>query len=62
VAEAASALYALAAFGQQVLQQQQPGGEQPTVCFAMVPLLVPATVIVAYTIGRKVRRLAARPA
>ena len=57
--EAASALYA---FGQQVLQQQQPSGEQPTVCFAMVPLLIPATLIVAHTIGRKIRRLAARTA
>ncbi len=56
--EAASALFA---FGQQVLQQQQ-GGEQPTVCFAMVPLLIPAALIVAHTIGRKIRRLAARPA
>jgi hypothetical protein len=59
VGEAASALFA---FGQQVLQQQQPSGEQPTVCFAMVPLLIPATVIVAYTVGRKLRRLAARTA
>ena len=57
--EAASALYA---FGQQVLQQQQPSGEQPTVCFAMVPLLIPATLIVAHTIGRKIRRFAARTA
>ena len=56
--EAASALFA---FGQQVLQQQ-PSGEQPTVCFAMVPLLIPAALIVAHTIGRKLRRLAARPA
>ena len=54
--EAVSALFA---FGQQVLQQQ-PSGEQPTVCFAMVPLLIPATLIVAHTIGRKVRRLAGR--
>ena len=54
--EAASALFA---FGQQVLQQQQ-GGEQPTVCFAMVPLLIPAALIVAHTIGRKLRRLAGR--
>jgi hypothetical protein len=59
VGDAASALFA---FGQQVLQQQQPSGEQPTVCFAMVPLLIPATLIVAHTIGRKIRRLAARPA
>jgi hypothetical protein len=58
VAEAARALFA---FGQQVLQQQ-PSGEQPTVCFAMVPLLIPAALIVAHTIGRKLRRLAARPA
>ena len=54
--EAASALFA---FGQQVLQQQQ-GGDQPTVCFAMVPLLIPAALIVAHTIGRKLRRLAGR--
>ena len=53
---------ALFAFGQQLLQQQQPSGEQPTVCFAMVPLLIPATLIAAHTIVRKVRRLAARPA
>ena len=58
MAEAARALFA---FGQQVLQQQ-PSGEQPTVCFAMVPLLIPAALIVAHTIGRKIRRLAARPA
>ena len=58
MAEAARALFA---FGQQVLQQQ-PSGEQPTVCFAMVPLLIPAALIVAHTIGRKLRRLAARPA
>lgn len=56
--EAALALFA---FGQQLLQQQQPSGEQPTVCFAMVPLLIPATLIAAHAIGRKVRRLAARP-
>ena len=58
MAEAARALFA---FGQQVLQQQ-PSGEQPTVCFAMVPLLIPAALIVAHTIGRKLWRLAARPA
>ena len=55
--EAATALFAV---GQQLLQQQQPGGEQPTVCFAIVPLLIPAVVIVAYGAGRKVRRLVAR--
>jgi hypothetical protein len=55
VGEAVSALFA---FGQQVLQQQ--GGDQPTVCFAMVPLLIPAALIVAHTIGRKLRRLAGR--
>jgi hypothetical protein len=59
VGEAASALFAL---GQQVLQQQQPSGEQPTVCFAMIPLLIPAALIVARTIGRKLRRLAVRTA
>ena len=58
MAEAARALFA---FGQQVLQQQ-PSGEQPTVCFAMVPLLIPAVLIVAHRIGRTVRRHAARPA
>ena len=42
--EAASALFA---FGQQVLQQQ-PSGEQPTVCFAIVPLLIPAMLIVTF--------------
>lgn len=57
--EAASALLAI---GQQVLQQQQQGGEQPTVCFALVPLLIPAALIVAYRAGRSLRRLAARPA
>jgi hypothetical protein len=55
VGEAVSALFA---FGQQVLQQQ--GGDQPTVCFAMVPLLIPATLIVAHTMVRSIRRLAAR--
>ncbi len=56
--EAASALFA---FGQQALQQQQ-GGDQPTVCFAMVPLLIPAAFIVLTTVGRKIRRLAGRAA
>jgi hypothetical protein len=56
VGEAVSALFAL---GQQVLQQQQ-GGDQPTVCFAMVPLLIPATLIVAHSLGRKIRRFAGR--
>ena len=54
--EAVSALFA---FGQQALQSQ-PSGEQPTVCFAMVPLLIPAMLIVAHTIGRKFRRHAGR--
>jgi hypothetical protein len=58
VGEAASALFA---FGQQALQQQ-PSGEQPTVCFAVVPLLIPALLIVAHAIGRRIRRLAARTA
>jgi hypothetical protein len=57
VVEAASGLLAL---GQQVLQQQ--GGDQPTVCFAMVPLLIPAVLIVAHTVSRQLRRLTARPA
>ena len=56
--EAVSALFA---FGQQVLQTQQGGaGEQPTVCFALVQLLIPAALIVVHTIGRKLRRLAGR--
>ncbi len=54
--EAATALFA---FGQQVLQQQQ---DQPTVCFAMVPLLIPATMIVALRAMRSVKRLAGRTA
>jgi len=45
----------LLALGQQALQQQ--GGEQPTVCFALVPLLVPAMVIVAHRLRQQVRRL-----
>jgi hypothetical protein len=52
---------ALLALGQQVLQQQQ-GGEQPGVCFAMVPLLIPATMIIALRMTRSIRRLAARTA
>ena len=58
MAEAASALFA---FGQQVLQQQ-PSGEQPTACFAMVPLLIPAAFIVLTTIRRKLRGFAGRAA
>ena len=58
MAEAASALFA---FGQQVLQQQ-PSGEQPTVCFALVPLLIPAALIVVYRIRRKIGRLGPRTA
>ena len=57
--EAAAALLSL---GQQVMQQQQGGGEQPTVCFAAVPLLLPAGVVLARSLTRRVRRLAARPA
>jgi hypothetical protein len=53
VGEAVSALFG---FGQQVMQQQGDG----TVCFAMVPLLIPAALIVAHTIGRKIGRLAGR--
>ena len=56
--EAVSALFA---FGQQVLQRQEPG-DQPSVCFAMVPLLIPATLIVAHKVTRSVRRLARRTA
>jgi hypothetical protein len=52
---------ALLALGQQVLQQQQ-GGDQPGVCFAMVPLLIPATLIVALKAMRSVRRLAGQTA
>jgi hypothetical protein len=58
VAEAATALLAL---GQQVLQQQG-GPDEPTVCFALVPLLVPAALIVALRLGRRIRRLAGRAA
>jgi hypothetical protein len=57
VAEAATALLAL---GQQVLQQQGP--DEPTVCFALVPLLVPAALIVALRLGRRIRRLGSRAA
>ena len=57
MAEAAAALLGL---GQQVMQQQGP--DEPTVCFALVPLLVPAVVIVALSVGRRVRRLAGRAA
>jgi hypothetical protein len=55
VAEAAAALFAL---GQQLWQQQQGGGggEQPTVCFAALPLLLPATVIFARAAHRRLRR------
>ena len=56
--EAASALLAL---GQQLLQQQG-GSDEPTVCFALVPLLVPAALIFALSIGRRIRRLAGRAA
>jgi hypothetical protein len=51
---------ALLAFGQQVLQQQ--GGEQPGVCFAVVPLLIPAALIFALKATRSIKRLAARTA
>ena len=51
--EAVSALFG---FGQQVMQQQGDG----TVCFAMVPLLIPAALIMAHTIGRKIKGLAGR--
>ena len=54
MAEAAAALLAL---GQQVLQQERGGGEQPTVCFAAVPLLIPAAVIMARALNRRLRRL-----
>ena len=57
MAEAAAALLGL---GQQVMQQQGP--DEPTVCFALVPLLVPAVVIVALSIGRRVRRFTGRAA
>jgi hypothetical protein len=61
VAEAAAALLA---WGQQLLQQQQGSGgaEQPTVCFAVVPLLIPAVVLMARSLRRQVRRFAQRPA
>ena len=53
--QAASALFAI---GQQVLQQQG-GQDQPTVCFALVPLLIPVALIAAHRLGRLVRRRAA---
>ncbi len=55
MAEAAATLLTI---GQQVLQQQQ-GGEQPTVCFAAVPLLVPAAVIFGRALTRRMRRVEA---
>ena len=55
MAEAAAALLAL---GQQLVQQQQPGGENPTVCFAAVPLLIPAVAVMANSL---LRRLGSRP-
>jgi hypothetical protein len=58
VAEAAAALLA---FGQQVMQQQS-GPDEPTVCFALVPLLVPAVVIAAFSAARRIRRFAGRAA
>ena len=58
MAEAAAALLGL---GQQVLQQQG-GPDEPTVCFALVPLLVPAAVIFALSVGRRIRRFAGRAA
>jgi len=58
VPEAAAALMA---WGQQVMQQQQSGGEQPTVCFAAVPLLLPAAFLAARALTRQLRRLHSRP-
>ncbi len=52
----------LVGFGQQVLQQQQQGGEQPTVCFAAIPLIIPAVVVLGRSLVRQVRRLGVRPA
>jgi hypothetical protein len=46
--------------GQQVLQQNSP--DQPSVCFAAIPLLIPATLIFVASAIRRVRRLAPRPA
>ena len=43
------------AWGQQVLQQQQQGGEQPTVCFAAIPLLLPAALVVFRAASRRTR-------
>ncbi|MCC6175399.1 MAG: hypothetical protein IT305_08880 [Chloroflexi bacterium] len=58
--EAAAALLAA---GQQVLQQQGGGSQtEPTVCFAMVPLLVPAALIAANALRRRVRREGRQPA
>jgi hypothetical protein len=47
------AVVALLSLGQQVMQQQQ---EQPTVCFAAVPLMLPAAVIMLRALGRAVRK------
>ncbi len=55
VTEFAAAILGL---GQQVLQQTQ-GGEQPTVCFAALPLLIPAAAIAARS---ALRTLRSRPA
>ena len=51
----------LLSLGQQVLQQQE-GGEQPTVCFAVVPVVLPAAVIMAHAVRRHARRLRPRSA
>jgi hypothetical protein len=51
VTEFAAAVLGL---GQQVLQQSQ-GGEQPTVCFAAVPLLIPPAIIAARSVLRTLR-------
>ena len=52
----------LVGFGQQVLQQQQQGGEQPTVCFAAIPLMIPAAVVLVRSLVRQLRRHSVRPA
>jgi hypothetical protein len=51
VSEFAAAVLGL---GQQVFQQSQ-GGEQPTVCFAAVPLLIPAAFMAARSVLRTLR-------
>jgi hypothetical protein len=52
------AVVILLSLGQQVMQQQQGGAEQPTVCFAAVPLMLPAAVIMLRALRRQIRKTA----